>query len=46
MDPLMNPEMDPVRLILGDSCKKGLQGPFNVQIDHFFLDRALDNGQT
>ena len=36
MDPQMNPEMDPVRLIFGDPCqKKALKGPFKAHIDIF-----------
>ena len=47
MDPTMDPKMDPARLISEDPClKKALQGPFMAQIDHFFLHRSLDNGQT
>ena len=37
MDPKIDPEMDPARLILGDPWKeKALQGPSKVQIDQLF----------
>ena len=39
MDPQMDPKMkmDPVSLILGDSCsKKSLQDTFKIHFDQFF----------
>ena len=34
---LMDPKIDPARLILGDPCRsKALQGPSKDQIDQFF----------
>ena len=43
----MNPQIDPKMNDFGDPCQqKALQGLFIVQIDNFFLDRPLNNGQT
>ena len=50
MDPLIDPKMDPLRLILGDPCpKKALQGPSRVPPRSKFIKfyyRPQDNGQT
>ena len=44
---IMNPQIDPKMNDFGDPCQqKALQGLFIVQIDNFFLDRHLNNGQT
>ena len=44
VDPQMDPEINPARLILEDPCQiKALQGPCDVHIDLFFLHRPLDN---
>ena len=43
---LMDPKIDPVRLILEDPCRlKALHGPSKVQIDKKNY-RPQDNGQT
>ena len=44
---LMDPKIDPARLILGDPCRsKALQGPSKVQIDQFLLGSMLPQYMT